>query len=80
MLASLREIGAIWDEALCAIDMATVLDPDDPEVRAAADAGRVILTRLGATPFLAQLDAAMSRDVGPRSPSQVASPAEVATS
>src|SRR5439155_7316008 len=46
-MASYREalrawqiLGLAWDEALCAIDMATVLDPADPEVRSAAEAAQ----------------------------------------
>ncbi len=56
-----RDLGLVWDEALCAIDMATLLDPADPEVRAAGEAAREILVRLEATPFVAQLDAALAR-------------------
>jgi hypothetical protein len=41
--------------------MGTLLDPADPEVRAAADAAREILVRLEAAPFLARLDASMAR-------------------
>jgi hypothetical protein len=41
--------------------MATLLDPADPEVRAAADAAREILVRLRAAPFIARLDAALAR-------------------
>jgi hypothetical protein len=43
------------------LDMAILLDPADPEVRTAADAAREILVRLEAAPFLARLDAAMTR-------------------
>ena len=46
-----------WDEALTALDMAHVLDPASPDVQAAATAAREILVRIGAKPFLAQLDA-----------------------
>ena len=60
-LRAWQGLGLAWDEALCAIDMVTVLDPADPEVRAAADAARTILTRLGAKPMLERLDAAISR-------------------
>ncbi len=60
-LRAWRDLGLAWDEALCVIDMATLLDPTDPEVHAAADAAREILTRLGAKPFLARLEAAMQR-------------------
>jgi hypothetical protein len=41
--------------------MATLLDPSDPEVRAAAEAAREILVRLGAKPFLERLEAAMAK-------------------
>ena len=66
----------VWDEVLTSIDMATLLDPAEPEVRAAAASAREVLTRLGAKPFLARLDAAMERQastpmaepVGPRDP------------
>lgn len=61
-----RELRLVVEEAFCAIDMATLLDPADPEVRAAAESARVILARLGAKPFLARLEAAMQRP-----PSQV---------
>jgi class 3 adenylate cyclase/tetratricopeptide (TPR) repeat protein len=56
-----RDLGLVWDEALSGLDMATLLDPADPEVRTAADAAREILVRLEAAPFLARLDAAMAR-------------------
>jgi class 3 adenylate cyclase/tetratricopeptide (TPR) repeat protein len=54
-----RTLGLAWDEALCGIDMATLLDPVDPEVRVAAEAAREILVRLGATPFLERLETAV---------------------
>jgi class 3 adenylate cyclase/tetratricopeptide (TPR) repeat protein len=56
-----RELGFALDEAMCAIDAATLLDPAHPEVRAAADAAREILVRLGARPLIARLDAALAR-------------------
>jgi class 3 adenylate cyclase/tetratricopeptide (TPR) repeat protein len=56
-----RDAGLPVDEAFTAIEMATLLDPSLPEVRAAGDAAREILTRLGALPYLAQLDAALAR-------------------
>jgi hypothetical protein len=46
-----------WDEALTAIDMARLIGPDDPDVQNAAASGQEILARLGARPFLSQLDA-----------------------
>jgi len=54
-----RDLGLAWDEALTGIDMATLLDPAEPEVRAAAESAREILVRLGAAPFVARLDAAL---------------------
>ena len=42
--------------------MATLLDPANPEVRAAAERSREILVRLGATPFVERLEAALARD------------------
>jgi len=59
-LRTWRDLGCVWDEALSAVDMATLLDPTEPEVQAAAASGREILTRLGAKPLLALLDAAMT--------------------
>jgi tetratricopeptide (TPR) repeat protein len=56
-----RDMGLEWDEALCALDMAMLLDPADPEVSAAAESARVILVGLGATPFLDRLETAMAR-------------------
>jgi tetratricopeptide (TPR) repeat protein len=55
-----RDLGVVLDEALTAIEMATLLDPDLPEVPAAGDAARVILTRLRAQPFLERLETAMA--------------------
>jgi len=59
-LAGWRDLGSPWRVALTAITMATLLEPTDPEVRAAADAAREILVRLGAAPFIARLDAALA--------------------
>jgi hypothetical protein len=53
------------DEALCGLDMALLLDPADPEVRAAADSARQILVWLEAAPFIARLDAALARSSDP---------------
>ncbi|MDH2904011.1 MAG: adenylate/guanylate cyclase domain-containing protein [Actinomycetota bacterium] len=54
-----RDIDLPWDEALTAIDMATLLGPGEADVRMAAATGREILMRLGAMPFLERLDAIM---------------------
>ena len=56
-----RDLELPVDEALTAIEMATLLDPAKPEVRVAAESAREILTRLRAQPFLERLDAAMAR-------------------
>jgi len=61
VLRGWRDVGLPWDEALAGIDMATLLDPSEPEVRTVAESTRAILMRLGAKPFLARLDAAMAR-------------------
>ena len=60
-LQSWRDLGLRFDEALTAIDMATLLGPAVPEARAAADSAREILTRLGAKPFLERLEEAIQR-------------------
>jgi class 3 adenylate cyclase/tetratricopeptide (TPR) repeat protein len=59
-LRAWRDLGLAWDEALCGLDMALLLDPADPEVRAAAEAAREILVRLEAEPFIVRLDAALA--------------------
>ena len=55
-----RDLGLVWDEALCRLDMALLLDPADPDVRAAAESSRETFVRLGATPFLGRLDDALA--------------------
>ena len=55
-----RDLGLVWDEALCGLDMALLLDPADPDVRAAAESSRETFVRLGATPFLGRLDDALA--------------------
>ena len=64
-LRAWRALGLAWDEALCGIDMATLLDPSGPEVRDAAEAAREILVRLEAAPFIARLDEALARSSDP---------------
>jgi hypothetical protein len=60
VLRAWRDLGCAWDEALAAIDMAMLLDPAEPEVRAAAERARDILVGLRARPFLERLEAAMA--------------------
>jgi tetratricopeptide (TPR) repeat protein len=58
-----RDLGVPVHEAFTAIEMATLLDPTDPEVRATTEAAREILTRVGAKPFLEHLEAAVRRSL-----------------
>ena len=64
-LTTWRDLGSVWDEALCGLDMALLLDPTDPDVHAAAVAAREILVRLGAAPFIERLDQALGGSSGP---------------
>jgi hypothetical protein len=56
-----RELGLRFDVALIGIDMATLLDHSLMEVQQAVQESRVILSELGAIPFLERLSAEMSR-------------------
>jgi hypothetical protein len=56
-----RDSGLPLDEGLTAIEMATLLDPTLPEVRVVVGSARETLLRLGATPLIEQLDAALQR-------------------
>ena len=58
-LKAYRGLGLAFDEAAAAVDMATLLrapEREAPDVVAAISAARETLTRIGARPFLAQLD------------------------
>jgi len=59
-----RGLGLDFDRALCALDAVSLLDPADDVTAELAGEGRAILERLGARPFLEQLDRAL--DDGPR--------------
>ena len=75
-LAAWRELGLSWDEAITAIDMATLLGPTEPDVVAAAEVASATFRRLGARPFLARLETAMAGAAGaPATPQPEASPA-----
>ena len=78
-----RAMKAVWDEALTGVDMATLLDPAEPEVAAVIASTREILERLGAKPYLERLDAAVSagapRQAAPE-PVRISTRAEVAVS
>ena len=65
-----------WDEALTGIDMVSVLDPALPEVAAVAASAREIVTRLGAKPYLARLEAILQGDLEPRPVTTAARPPE----
>jgi len=54
-------LGMVVDAAITGLEMMSVLDPADPQVRAAGEAARRTFTRIGARPFLARLDAAEAR-------------------
>jgi class 3 adenylate cyclase/tetratricopeptide (TPR) repeat protein len=77
-----HDLGLVWDEAMTGLDMAILLEPSEPAVRAAAESTRQILVRLGAKPFLERLDAAMGTEISakpstsqPTQPSESRSPA-----
>jgi tetratricopeptide (TPR) repeat protein len=61
-----RELGIAWEESFHGLDMAILLDPAIPAVRAAADRSRELFTKMGAVPLLEMLDAATSRPAGTR--------------
>ena len=64
VLAAWRDLGLPWDEALTAIDMATLLGPAGPGVAAAAAVARDTFARLGAIRFSTRLAAAMGSTDG----------------
>jgi tetratricopeptide (TPR) repeat protein len=68
-----HDLGLAWDGALTGIDMAMLLGPSVPEVAAAAETTRAMLSRVGAWPFVERLDAAMAgTPAAPSSPAGVA--------
>ncbi len=58
-MARWQDLGLEFDRALCGMDAVILLGPGDPEVDAMGEEARSILTRLGAAPLLARLEAAM---------------------
>ena len=56
-----RDLRIEFEEALCGMDMAILLEPSNPDVRAAADSARSFLIRVHATPLLDRLEAAIAR-------------------
>jgi class 3 adenylate cyclase/tetratricopeptide (TPR) repeat protein len=76
-----RATHSVWDEALCGIAAAELLDPADPPVAEIVASTRSILERLGAKPYLERLNSAVARAAAaapapPRRP--MVEPAEVA--
>jgi len=60
-----RELGTVFDLALCRLDFVILAGPGHPETPAAAEEAREILTRLRAKPFLERLEAAMAAGDAP---------------
>ena len=75
-LQAWRDLGLAWDEALCGLDMAILMNPAEPEVRVAAETSREILVRLESAPFIAKLDAALTRQADQATTARHAEPKE----
>ncbi len=58
--AGFREVGAARKQAITGLIMATLLDPMDPQVRAAITESRLLFEKMGAGLWLARLDAAQA--------------------
>jgi class 3 adenylate cyclase/tetratricopeptide (TPR) repeat protein len=56
-----HELGLRFQEALVGIDMAELVDPSELDVQRAVQNSRVILSELGAIPFLERLSATVAR-------------------
>jgi hypothetical protein len=65
VLETWRGLGLVWDEALTAIDMATLIGPGEPDAIAAAQVAAETLARLRAAPFLDRLSTAMGWRTAP---------------
>ncbi len=63
-LAGYRDAGCRFDVALTVLDMAALIGPDEPAVRAAIPEGREILVGLGAHSLVERLDALASEGKG----------------
>ena len=62
-MATYRDLGLAWDEALLGLEAALVLGADDAEIAAWADRAQVVFAGLGARPMLALLDRATASGV-----------------
>ena len=78
-LRNFRTAKAVYDEAMVGLDMAKLLDPADPELANVIDSTRSSLERLGAKPYLEQLDAAVARAPQPSRATAKGQMAEAAT-
>jgi hypothetical protein len=63
--AAWGSLKVMWEQALTALDMATVLDQSEPVVAAAIKTARETFIRLGAKPYLARLEMVAARDAPP---------------
>jgi class 3 adenylate cyclase len=71
-----RQMGLAFDESLAVLDMAILLDPVEPDLRALVDTARESLRQLGAQPLLEKLETATAK-VGARAAEVDAPAAEV---
>jgi tetratricopeptide (TPR) repeat protein len=60
-IADLRDLDAPLQLGLRLMELATLIGPDDPAARAAAEEAREIFTRLDSPPLLARLDEGLAR-------------------
>ncbi len=73
-----RQLGCAFDEAMAVLDMVQVLAPTEREMAeapAAIEWARETFTRIGATPFVARLEAALSGSVGASASAPASAPA-----
>jgi hypothetical protein len=76
-LRTYQQLGLAFDEAAAVVDMAVVLPREAleaPDAAAAVNAAREILTRLGAAPYLARLEQALSAERTDELPAKAAAP------
>jgi len=72
-----QQLGLAFEEAAAVVDMAVLLPRealDAPDAATAVSAAREILTRLGAAPYLARLEQALSAERTDALPAKVAAP------
>ena len=72
-LRAYHDLGVAFDEAAAAVDAATLLpapERDAPDIQAAVESARTVLTGLGARPFLDRLDGASTGSGQTHSPTK----------